>query len=98
MKTETIRTITIEDFKHDPHLIDYVDENLIVLDSAEATLPDSAPVKLDCFIIAFCMEGETSININNKMLIMDQQIQMIQLMQITQKRTNNLKVRVFSCL
>ena len=35
MKTETIRTITIEDFKSDPHLIDYVDENLIILDSVE---------------------------------------------------------------
>jgi len=66
MMTETIRTITIEDFKRDPHLIDYVDENLIVLDSVEATHPDSDPVKLDCFIIAFCLEGETSININNK--------------------------------
>lgn len=66
MKTRAIRTITIEDFKRDPHLIDYVDENLIVLDSVEATLPDSDPVKLDCFIIAFCMEGEASIHINNK--------------------------------
>lgn len=25
MKTKPVRTITIEDFKHDPHLIDYVD-------------------------------------------------------------------------
>jgi len=66
MKTETIRTITIEDFKSDPHLIDYVDENLIILDSVEATFRNVDPVKLDCFIIAFCMEGETSININNK--------------------------------
>lgn len=66
MKTETIRTITIEDFKKDPHLIDYVDENLIILDSVETTLPDSNPVKLDCFIIAFCIKGETTININGK--------------------------------
>ena len=66
MKTETIRTITIEDFKHDPHLIDYVDENLVVLDSVEATFSDATPAKMDCFIIVFCMEGETSININNK--------------------------------
>ena len=66
MKTETIRTITIEDFKSDPHLIDYVDENLIILDSVEATFSNTIPVKLDCFIIAFCMEGEASININNK--------------------------------
>ena len=29
MKAKTIRTINIEDFKLDPHLIDYVDENLI---------------------------------------------------------------------
>lgn len=66
MKTKTIRTITIEDFKHDPHLIDYVDENLIVLDNVDATFPDSDPFKIDCLIIAFCMEGETNININNK--------------------------------
>lgn len=66
MKTETIRTITIEDFKRDPHLIDYVDENLVVLDSVDATFPDTDSAKLDCFIIAFCMEGETSIHINNK--------------------------------
>ena len=66
MKTETIRTITIEDFKHNPHLIDYVDENLIVLDNIDATFPNTGSAKLDCFIIAFCMEGETSININHK--------------------------------
>ena len=66
MKTESIRTITIEDFKSDPHLIDYVDENLIILDSVETTFNNTIPVKLDCFIIAFCMKGETSININNK--------------------------------
>lgn len=66
MKTETIRTITIEDFKSDPHLIDYVDENLIVLDNVEATFRTSASIKLDCFIIAFCIEGETTININHK--------------------------------
>ena len=66
MKTETIQTITIEDLKHDPHLIDYVDENLIVLDNVDATFPNTDSAKLDCFIIAFCMEGETSIHINNK--------------------------------
>ena len=66
MKTETIRTITIEDFKRDQHLIDYVDENIIILDSVETTFQESVPVKLDCFIIAFCIEGKTSININNK--------------------------------
>lgn len=66
MKTETIRTITIEDFKQDPHLIDYVDKNLIVLDNVDATFPNTDSAKLDCFIIAFCIEGETSININNK--------------------------------
>ena len=66
MKTETIRTITIEDFKHDPHLIDYVDENIIVLDDVEATSQEASLVKLDCFIIAFCVEGETTVNINNK--------------------------------
>ena len=31
MKTKTIRTITIEDFKRDPHLIDYVDDIVNIL-------------------------------------------------------------------
>lgn len=66
MKTETIRTITIEDFKRDPHLIDYVDDNLIVLDNAESTFHLSHTVKIDCFIIVFCIEGEVIFNINNK--------------------------------
>lgn len=66
MKAKTIRTINIEDFKLDPHLIDYVDENLIVLDSVESTFQDTMPVKVGCFIIAFCMEGNANININNK--------------------------------
>lgn len=66
MKTETIRTISIEDFKRDPHLIDYVDENLIVLDNIDATFTNTDSAKLDCFIIAFCVEGEASIHINNK--------------------------------
>lgn len=66
MKTETIRTITIEDLKSDPHLIDYVDENLILLDNVDATFTNTDSAKLDCFIIAFCIEGETTININNK--------------------------------
>lgn len=67
MKTETIRTITIEDFKRDPHLIDYVDNNLIVLDNAESTFHLSYATKVDCFIIIFCIEGEVTININNKL-------------------------------
>lgn len=66
MKTRTIRTITIEDLKLNSHLIDYVDENLIVLDNIDTTSQNTGSVKLDCFIIAFCMEGETTININNK--------------------------------
>lgn len=66
MKTETIRTITIDDFKHDPHLIDYVDENLIVLDNVDTTFTNTDSAKLDCFIIVFCIAGETTININNK--------------------------------
>lgn len=66
MKTETIRTISIEDFKRDPHLIDYVDENLIVLDNVDATFTNTDSAKLNCFIIAFCVEGEASIHINNK--------------------------------
>lgn len=66
MTTENIRTITIEDFKLDPHLIQYVDENIVILDNMDITLGSSTLLKIDCYLMVFCLEGEVKTNINNK--------------------------------
>lgn len=66
MNTQNIRTIGIEDFKLDPHLIDYVDENVIVLDNVDSTIASDERIRLDCFMMTFCIEGEVSVMINSK--------------------------------
>lgn len=64
--TKTIKTVGIEDFKRDPHLIDYVDENIIILDNVEATLSDANLYRMECFMMVLCLEGETTIDLNNR--------------------------------
>ena len=66
MKKENYRTIGIEDFKLDPHLIDYVDENIIILDNLDTSSNKDECIKLNCFLIALCIEGSIPVQINGK--------------------------------
>lgn len=70
MNTENIRTIGLEEFKQDPHLIDYVDENVIILDNVDHTIASNERFKIDCFMMVFCLDGEVSININGKVFLL----------------------------
>lgn len=65
--TKTLRTISFEDLKNDSHLIDYVDENIIILDSIDysGTSPYET-VKINSFMMAFCVEGEMNIHVNDR--------------------------------
>lgn len=54
----------------DSHLIDYVDENIVILDNMDATLSALQPLKMDCFLMVFCLEGEASLRINNKVHVL----------------------------
>ena len=65
--TKTLRTICFEDLKHDSHLIDYVDENIIILDSMDYSgIPLYETIKINSFMMAFCVEGELDIHVNDK--------------------------------
>lgn len=67
MKTETIRTITFDDLKKDSHLIEFVDDNIIVLDNLESPLlTQPTDVKLECFTMVFCIEGESLVDISHQ--------------------------------
>ena len=67
MNTEMVRTLSFENLKTDPNLIEYVDENIIILNQVDTSFSPDAPIKLDCFMMAFRFEGEVNVNINNKM-------------------------------
>ena len=55
--TKTLRTICFEDLKHDSHLIDYVDENIIILDSMDYSgIPLYETIKINSFMMAFCVD------------------------------------------
>ena len=66
MNTERLRTIGIEEFKLGPHLIDYVDENIIILDNLDISASKDECIKLNCFLIALCIEGSIPVQINGK--------------------------------
>lgn len=64
--TEDIRAISLTDFVRDSHLIDYVDENIIVLDNIGSNIPRQGKFRLDCLLMVFCLEGKSTVNINGQ--------------------------------
>ena len=65
--TKTLRTISFEDLKHDSHLIDYIDENIIILDSMDYSGTSSyETIKINSFMMAFCVDGEIDIHVNDR--------------------------------
>lgn len=67
MNTKTLKTINFEDLKGDSHLIEYVDNNIILLDSVDYLASKAqTPCRINCFMMAFCIDGEAPIVVNNK--------------------------------
>lgn len=67
MKTNKLPLIGLERFKEYPDHIIYMDENIAMIDSfTEMIKMDETFVKLDCFMIVFCLKGNISININGQ--------------------------------
>lgn len=65
MKTENLPLIGLERFKQHPEHITYIDDNIAVIDSLNEIMEmNEDTVKLDCFILAFCVTGNISVNIN----------------------------------
>lgn len=70
--TEDIRAIGLTDFVRDSHLIDYVDENIIVLDNIGSNIPRQGKFRLDCLLMVFCLEGKSTVNINGQAVLLTQ--------------------------
>ncbi len=67
MKTQNIPLLGMERFKQHPQLVNYMDDNIAVIESlSEMIEMDEKSVKLDCFILIFCMEGEITTVVNGQ--------------------------------
>ena len=59
MEKENIKTVTIEDFKNSQHILDYVDDDFAIINSLDGIPYSDEVVRLECFLIAVCIEGCT---------------------------------------
>ncbi len=67
MKTEKLPLIGLERFKKHPEHISYMDNDIAVIDSISEMMElDEDAVKLDCFMVIFCQEGNIMVSINGK--------------------------------
>ena len=57
MEKENIITVDIEDFKDSQHVLDYIDDDFAIVNSLEGTPYSNDTIKLNCFLIAVCIEG-----------------------------------------
>ena len=59
--------IGLERFKKYPEYVSYMDDDIAVIDNlTEMTGADENAIKLNCFMIAFCLEGKLTISINGQ--------------------------------
>lgn len=67
MEKENIKTVGIADFKSNEHIIDYADNDFVIINSLEGA-PDNNDdtIRLGCFLIAICLEGCVQLDVNYK--------------------------------
>ena len=67
MEKENIRTVELADFKNNEHIIDYADNDFVIINSLEEA-PDNNDdaIRLGCFLIAICLEGCVQLDVNYK--------------------------------
>lgn len=67
MKTENLPLIGLERFKEHPEHITYMDDNIAVIDSLNEMMETNEnAIKLDCFMLVFCVKGSITTHINGK--------------------------------
>lgn len=66
MNKMDIKTITIEDFKANKDLLDYCDNDVIVIKAKNIPNRIKENVRLDCFLLIYCFQGVLTTNINGK--------------------------------
>ncbi|CDA83509.1 transcriptional regulator AraC family [Bacteroides sp. CAG:754] len=64
MEKENIKTVDIKDFKNSQHVLDYIDDDFAIVNSLEGIPYSDETVRLECFLIAVCMEGCIQLDIN----------------------------------
>ena len=67
MEKENIKTVGIADFKNNEHVLDYVDNDFVIINSLEGGPYNSDDtIRLGCFLIAVCLEGCIQLDVNYK--------------------------------
>ena len=64
MEKENIITVDIEDFKDSQHVLDYIDDDFAIVNSLEGTPYSNDTIKLNCCLIAVCIEGCIQLDVN----------------------------------
>lgn len=64
MEKENIVTVGIEDFKNSQHILDYIDDDFAIINSLDGIPYSDGTVRLNCFLIAVCIEGCIHLDIN----------------------------------
>ncbi len=67
MEKGDFRTVDIKDFKQNEHILDYADDDFVVINSLDETAAyNNGTVRLGCFLIAICLEGCIQLDVNYK--------------------------------
>ena len=67
MKTKNLPLIGLERFKQHHEHITYMDDNIAVVDSLNEMMETNEyAIKLDCFVLVFCVKGSITTHINGK--------------------------------
>lgn len=66
MENEEIKTLDIKDFKTNPDIIDYMDEDIVIINSLKDISRGNETMRLRCLLIAVCIDGCIQLDINRK--------------------------------
>lgn len=72
MEKEEIKTITIEDFKANKDIIVYVNDDIVMVDDLKDIPYSNQTIRLECFLIIFCIEGSMQLDINYKTYLLQE--------------------------
>lgn len=66
MEQEEIKAIDIKDFRNSPHILDYADDDFVIVNSLEEGPYSNERIRLECFLIAICIDGCVQLDINSR--------------------------------
>ena len=66
MEKGNIKIVEIADFKNSEHVLDYVDNDFVIINSLEGSPYNEDTIRLGCFLIAICLEGCIQLDVNYK--------------------------------